>query len=130
MTDDKTGTPATVDEYLERLPADDRAALEDLRRKIRAAAPEAEETIAYQIPYYKERGSGLVSFGAAKKHCSLYVMSPDLVASLADELAPYEVAGATIRFKTDRPLPADLVRRLVHARIEENAAARSKKNKK
>jgi uncharacterized protein YdhG (YjbR/CyaY superfamily) len=111
--------PETVDDYLRGLPADVREALQGLRQAIKEAAPDAVETISYQVPMFKQAGP-LVSFGAAKKHCGFYVMSPSLVASLHDELEPYDVAGATIRFTPDAPLPRALVARIVRARIEEN----------
>lgn len=116
--------PQTIDEYLAGLPDDVRDALEDLRRVIKEAAPDAVESISYRVPTFRV-GSPVVAFGVAKHHCSLYVMSPPLVASMADELAPYRVSGATIHFTPSEPLPAALVTRLVRARIEENAARRS-----
>lgn len=67
-----------------------------------------------------------MGFGAppSKRHCSLFVMSPPLVARMKDELAGYEVSGATIHFRPDKPLPASLVSKLVKERIEENRTAR------
>ena len=113
--------PDTVDEYLAGLSPAYRDALERLRRDIRAAAPDAVETIRYRVPTYV-LGEALVAFGAAKHHCGLYVMSPPLMQQLAAELEPYDVAGATIRFTVDAPLPAKVVARVVQARIAENAA--------
>ncbi|MEX1007591.1 MAG: YdeI/OmpD-associated family protein [Acidimicrobiia bacterium] len=110
----------TVDDYLRALPADVRKALEDLRRAIREAAPDAVETISYRVPTFSQ-GEPIVGFGAAKHHCSFYVMSPPLVASLADELDAYDLSGGTIRFQVGAPLPPSLVARVVSARIEENA---------
>jgi uncharacterized protein YdhG (YjbR/CyaY superfamily) len=108
-----------VDDYLAAVPADARAALEGLRKTIRAAAPEATEGISYQVPMFKHQGRPLVSFGAAKNHCAFYVMSPDVVSAHASELEGYETGKGSIRFPADKPLPAALVRKLVQARIEE-----------
>ncbi|MCC7054443.1 MAG: DUF1801 domain-containing protein [Gemmatimonadaceae bacterium] len=112
--------PATIDEYLARLPAAQAAALTALRRQIRAAAPSAEETISYAIPAFRQDGM-LVGFGATKKHCAFYTMSSTLVARFAAELAAFDTSTGTIRFTPDAPLPAALVKKLVRARIAENA---------
>jgi uncharacterized protein YdhG (YjbR/CyaY superfamily) len=109
----------TVDEYLAALKPDQRAALERLRKQIRAAAPEAEECISYRLPAFRLNGM-LVAFGASATHCAFYPMSSSTVANYRDELAGYETSKGTIRFQPDKPLPAALVRKLVKARIEEN----------
>jgi uncharacterized protein YdhG (YjbR/CyaY superfamily) len=115
-----THTPATVDEYLAGVPDDKRAALEALRATIRAAAPKAEECISYRIPTFRLNGM-LVAFGATAKHCALYLLSAATVADFAEALDGYDTSKGTIRFRPDRPLPAALVRKLVKARIAENA---------
>jgi uncharacterized protein YdhG (YjbR/CyaY superfamily) len=113
--------PATIDDYLSRLPDAQRDALQRLRTQIRAAAPDADETISYQIPSFKLNGM-LVGFGATKKHCAMYTMSTSLVARFATELSAFDTSTGTIRFTPDAPLPAPLVKKLVKARIAENAA--------
>lgn len=113
--------PTTVDEYLARLPDGKRAALERLRKLIRAAAPQAEECISYQIAAFRLNGL-LVGFGATAKHCAFYLMSGTTVAAHQAELAGYDTSKGTIRFHEDAPLPAALVRKLVKARIAENGA--------
>jgi uncharacterized protein YdhG (YjbR/CyaY superfamily) len=113
---------ATVDDFLASQPDDVRAALEDLRRAIRAAVPEVTEAISYGVPSFRYRGRSLVSFGAAKDHCSFYVMSPAVMEAHRDELAPYDTAKGTVHFPANRPLPDALVEKLVRARIEENEA--------
>ena len=75
-----TGNPKTVDEYLARLNDDQRAALQKLRKTIRAAAPKAEECISYQIAAFRLNGM-LVGFGATRKHCAFYLMSASTVAA-------------------------------------------------
>lgn len=114
-----TGNPKTIDEYLAALSDDKRAALENLRKTIRAAAPKAEECISYQIPAYRQNGM-LVGFGATAKHCAFYLMSSSTVETHKDELKGYDTSKGTIRFQADDPLPAALVRKLVKARIAEN----------
>jgi uncharacterized protein YdhG (YjbR/CyaY superfamily) len=116
----KTNTK-TIDEYLAALRADQRAALEKLRKAMRIAAPRAEECISYQIPAFRHEGKMLVGFGATANHCAFYPMSSTTVTAHKDELKNYDTSKGTIRFPADKPLPAALVRKLVKARIAENA---------
>ena len=117
---------ASVDDYLKSVPEDVRAALNKLRKTIKTAVPEATEVISYKIPIFKYQGHLLVGFGAAKYHCSFYIMSskmiPKLARARAGELKGYDVSGATIHFTPDKPLAVALVKKLVKARIKENAA--------
>ena len=113
--------PKTIDEYLATVSSDKRAALEKLRKTIRAAVPRAEERISYQIPAFRLDGRPLVFFGAAANHCAIY----GLVGADDDALEGYDTSGkGTIRFQPDKPLPAALVRKLLKSRIEKNAARR------
>jgi len=105
----------TIDEYLAPLPADKRAALQWLRRQIKAAAPDAEECISYGIPAFRLDGKLLVHFGAAAKHCAFY--PGGIVERFAEELAGYDTSKGTIRFPSDAPLPAALIRAIVRAQI-------------
>ena len=121
--------PATIDDYLASLPPDQRAALQDLRRQILAAAPGATECISYAMPAFRLNGV-LVWMGAGKAHCALYPSG--LVEDFKDRLAGYETSKGTIRFQPDRPLPADLVADIVARRVTEDAqtaAARRTKRK-
>jgi len=117
-------TPASVEDYLAALPKGSRAALEKLRKTIKAAAPGATETISYQMPAFKEHGRLLVSYAAFKDHCSLFPMSMKVIEAHGEELEPYHTRKGTIRFTADEPLPAALVKKIVRARIAENAARR------
>ena len=119
--------PKTIDEYLAALSEDKRAALEKLRKTIRAAAPKAEECISYQLAAFRQNGM-LVAFGATANHCAFYLMSSSTVEAHKDDLKDYDTSKGTIRFQADKPLPVALVRKLVKARIAENAG-RSKKSK-
>ena len=114
--------PQTIDEHLAAVPVDKRAALEKIRRAIRAAAPLAEECISDGLPAFRLAGRVLVGFGAAQKHCAFYPWSSTTVAAFPDELEDYDTSKGTIRFPADKPLPATLVCQLVKARIAENAA--------
>jgi uncharacterized protein YdhG (YjbR/CyaY superfamily) len=111
----------TIDEYLAALSDDQRAALEKLRRTIKAVAPKAEERISYRLPAFRLNGKMLVAFGARENHCAFYPMSAFTVEAHKDELKGYDTSKGTIRFQADKPLPAALVRKLVKARIVENA---------
>lgn len=109
----------TIDDYLDALTTDKRAALEKIRKAIRAAAPRAEECISYQIPAFRQNGM-LVGFGATANHCAFYLMSSTTVEAHKDDLKNYETSKGTIRFQPDKPLPATLVRKLVKSRLAEN----------
>ena len=113
--------PKTVDEYLDRVSDSQRAALEKLRRDIRAAAPTAEECINYDMPSYRIASKILVSFAAAKKHCAFYP-GADPIRVHQSDLAGYELAKGTIRFSPEEPLPTTLVRKLVKTRLAEFSA--------
>ena len=115
------GRPQTIDEYLGALSDEQRGALEKLRKTIKQAAPKAEECISYQLPAFRLNGRMLVAFGARANHCAFYPMSPATVKAYEQELAGYDTSKGTIRFRADKPLPSSLVRKLVKARIAENA---------
>ncbi len=112
---------ATIDEYLAGIPHDQRAALERLRDQIHAAAPDATEAISYGRPAFKLDGRYFVGFGAAKEHCSFYAGRAPIEA-YADELTGYQLWKGTISFQPDRPLPAELVAKLVQVRLAEYRA--------
>jgi uncharacterized protein YdhG (YjbR/CyaY superfamily) len=115
--------PKPIDEYLAALSDDTRAALEKLRKTIKAAAPNAEECISYQLPAFRQDGM-LVAFGATANHCAFYLMSSSTLEAHKDELKNYDTSKGTIRFQADKPLPVALVRKLVRARIAENVGRR------
>lgn len=117
--------PKTIDEYLAAVSDDQRAALEKLRKAIRATAPQAEECISYGLAAFRLHGKHLVAFGAAAKHCAFYLMSGSTVAAHQEQLAGYDTSKGTIRFPAAKPLPAALVRKLVKARIAENDGLKS-----
>ncbi|MFL5242019.1 MAG: iron chaperone [Gemmataceae bacterium] len=113
--------PKTIDDYLVPLSADKRAALEKLRKAIQAAAPKAQECISYGLAAFRLDGKPLVAFGATASHCAFYPMSSLTVEAHKDELKSYDTSKGTIRFPADWPLPVALIKKLVKARIAENA---------
>lgn len=115
----KKTKPRSIDEYLSRVPAESRAALERLRRTLRSIVPEAVETISYEIPTFKLNGRMLVSFAAFSEHCSFFPGAGPIERH-ADELKSFPTSKGTIRFTRDRPLSAGLIKKLVRTRIRLN----------
>ncbi len=107
--------------YLAKLRPEYRAALEKLRATIKEAAPGAEEVISYQMPAFRYRGV-LVFYAAFSDHCSFFVGSQITQRKFAAELKSFAVGRGTLRFTPEHPLPLDLVRRIVRARVAENDA--------
>ena len=113
--------PSNVDEYMATLPDDKRAVMESMRVTIRAAAPEATEVITYKMPGFKSHGGQfLVSYDAFKQHYSLFPASDAVVQGLGAEIEPYLAGKGTIRFPASRPIPLDLLTRIVEIRVREN----------
>jgi uncharacterized protein YdhG (YjbR/CyaY superfamily) len=101
--------------------------MEELRAAIKAAAPEATETIAYKMPAYRSHGGQfLVSFDAYKNHYSLFPASDAVIEALGDELRPHLAGSGTIRFPAGRPIPVAMVKRIVEVRVAENAARKTR----
>jgi uncharacterized protein YdhG (YjbR/CyaY superfamily) len=115
--------PTTVDEFFAALSEPKREAMETLRRTIRAAAPDADEVITYKMPGFMRHGRFLVSYDAFKTHYSLFPASDEVVRGLGDEIAPYIAGKSTIRFPASRPIPADLVTKVIRIRLAESDAA-------
>jgi uncharacterized protein YdhG (YjbR/CyaY superfamily) len=113
---------STIDEYLAALPGPQRAALELLRSQVHAAAPGLVETIAYAVPGFRLGRHYFLGFGATKTACSFYTGGAPLQ-ELAAELEGYRTSKGTINYPPDRPLPADLVARIVAVRLAEFRAA-------
>lgn len=110
-----------VDAYLASAPKELRAALDDLRAAIKAAAPKAEEVISYRIPTYKYHGP-LVHFVARESYCSFIAVSKTVLEKFKDDLEDFDTSGTTIHFTAEKPLPAALVKKIVKARVAENEA--------
>lgn len=118
-------TFTTIDEYLDGVGPEQRAALQALREAILAAAPDGVECIAWQMPAFR-RGKLLVGFAAWANHCALYPMSARTVAQHEAELAGFECSPGTIRFTPEKPLPPEVIRSIVLARLAENEARAAK----
>lgn len=119
----------TVAAYLASLPKDSRAALQKLRKDIRAAAPDATELIAWGMPAFRQ-SKLLVGYAAFKDHCSLFPMSVAVLHRYAAELKKYVTTKGSIHFSGAKPLPATLVRRIVRARIAENEARQANRSRR
>lgn len=125
----KASTPKDMDHYIGGFPRDVRELLEKIRRTIRKAAPDAEETIKYQMPTFVLNGN-LIAFAAFKGHIGLYP-APRGTASFRKELSPYRSAKSTVRFALDEPIPYALVGKIVKFRVKESRAkARAKARKR
>lgn len=111
--------PDTVRAYLASVPKDARAALEKLRKDIKAAAPEATEGIMWGMPGFRLNGY-LAGYAAFKDHCSFFPASATVISRFAAELRNYSTTKGSVHFTASKPIPAALVRRMVKARIAEN----------
>src|SRR6478752_2967097 len=100
-------TPKDIDEYIATFPLDVQALLQQIRVTIKSAAPNAEETISYQMPTFTLNGHYLVYFGAYKKHIGFYP-APIGIAEFEADLAGYESGKGTVKFPLDQPMPFDL----------------------
>jgi len=117
-----TRRPATIDEYLARVKGEKRAALDKLRKTIRAVAPKAEECISYAIPAFRLEGRIVAGFAATAKGCSYFPFSGSTLRTVAAELKSYRGTKSSLHFDPAKPLPATLVRKLIKARIAESSA--------
>lgn len=107
----------SVDEYIAQFPPQARAALTELRALVRESAPTAVEGISYAIAAYQLNGKPLIYFGGFKSHVGLYPVL-DVGDEVAEELKPYLKGRGTARFPLAKPLPADLIRRLIRLRVQ------------
>ncbi|HLJ12391.1 MAG TPA: DUF1801 domain-containing protein [Planctomycetaceae bacterium] len=112
--------PKTIDEYIAGFPDDVQDLLQTVRSTIRKAAPDAEETISYQIPAFKLHGN-LIFFAAHKQHIGLYP-APRGDAKFKNELSVYAGGKGTLRFPLDQPIPVRLIAKIVKHRVKANLA--------
>ena len=127
MRTDQTA-PKNIDEYIAGFPHDVQEILEKIRRTIRKAAPDAEETISYQIPTFTLKGN-LVHFAAFKKHIGFYP-TPTGTEKFQKELSAYKGAKGSVKFPLDKPIPFALIRKIVMFRVKENLERAEAKGKK
>jgi uncharacterized protein YdhG (YjbR/CyaY superfamily) len=119
-----TIAPKTVNEYFSRAPQSSRTTLNKLRATIRSAVPkDSVEIISYGIPAYKQERI-LVWYAAFSNHCSLFPTAA-IIEKFKNDLKPFSKSKGTIHFRTDKPLPTALIKKLVKARV---AQAKSKQS--
>ncbi len=109
----------TIDAYLAMVKGEKRAALDQLRKTIRAIVPRAEECISYTIPAFRLNGKIVAGFAATAKGCSYFPFSGSTLRTLAKEVARYDQTKSSLHFDPARPLPVTLVRKLLKTRIAE-----------
>jgi uncharacterized protein YdhG (YjbR/CyaY superfamily) len=109
---------STIDEYNKTVPKDVQSVVQDIRQTIRKAAPEAVETISYQMPAFKLNGRFLVSFAAWKHHVAMYPI-PSGTEAFKKKISEYKGAKSTVRFPLDEPVPYNLVTQLVTFRVKQ-----------
>jgi uncharacterized protein YdhG (YjbR/CyaY superfamily) len=110
-------TPESVDSYIAGFPPDVQKMLERIRKTIRKAAPKATESISYQIPAYKVDGKVLIYFAGFAKHISVYPAPRD-AKEFKKELAAYKGGKGTVQFPLDKPIPYDLITRIVKFKLQ------------
>ena len=115
----------TIDEYIAEFPPDVQKKLQQVRAIIRETAPEATETISYAIPTFDLNGH-LIHFAGFKNHIGLYP-TPSGIKEFEDELAPYKSGKGSLQFPLDKPLPLDLMSRIVEFRVLENTTKAAKR---
>jgi uncharacterized protein YdhG (YjbR/CyaY superfamily) len=114
-------TAKSIDDYIAGFPPETQMALTQLRALIRELAPDATETISYAIPTFDLNGRHLVHFAGYAKHIGFYPI-PSGIEAFREELAPYKQGRGSVQFPLDKPMPMDLIRRIVEFRIAENRA--------
>jgi uncharacterized protein YdhG (YjbR/CyaY superfamily) len=120
--------PKTIDEYIAGFPGDVQEILQQIRQTIREAAPDAQEKISYQMPTFTLNGN-LIHFAAFKNHIGLYP-TPTGIEEFEKELSVYERGKGSVRFPLDKPIPFDLISRIVKFRVKENLARAEAKGRK
>jgi uncharacterized protein YdhG (YjbR/CyaY superfamily) len=111
--------PATVDEYIAQYPAGVQEILRRIRTVVRESAPGATEKISYRMPGYHLKGY-LLGFGAHKRHIGFYPTPSGVEEAFKNELAEYEGTKGSLHFPLDKPIPYDLIARIVKFRVAEN----------
>jgi len=120
--------PSTIDVYIASFPDNVQGILETMRRTIKKAAPTAEETIRYQMPTFKLNGKNLVHFAAFKHHIGFYP-TPSGITAFQKELSIYKQGKGSVQFPLDKPMPYDLVKRIVLFRVNETLGSMKERKK-
>jgi len=119
-------TADSIDEYIAGFPPATQKVLEEVRALIRASAPDAAETISYAIPTFDLNGRHLVHFAGYEKHVGFYPTGGG-VEAFKEDLKPYKSGKGSVQFPLGRPLPTDLISRIVVFRVKENTARASRR---
>ena len=127
MKSNKAGF-TSIDEYIATCPKEIQKTLQELRATIKAAAPGAEEKISYQMPAFALKGN-LVYFAAFKNHIGFFPTASG-VQAFKHELSQYEGSKGTVRFPLDKPLPLELISKIVKFRVAENLKKAEMKSSK
>lgn len=109
---------SSIDEYISKLPKDTQRIMENIRQIIRKNAPDSEETISYNIPTFDMDGKHLVHFAGYKKHIGFYP-TPSPIIAFKSELTDFKTSKGTIQFPLDKPIPFNLIEKIVKYRVEE-----------
>jgi uncharacterized protein YdhG (YjbR/CyaY superfamily) len=109
----------TIDEYIAAFPADVQTILKKIRKIIQKAAPNATEAIAYQMPTFKLNGN-LVHFAAYRHHIGFYP-TPSAIEAFKEEFSPYKGSKGAVQFPLDKPIPFELIKRVVIFRVKESS---------
>jgi uncharacterized protein YdhG (YjbR/CyaY superfamily) len=115
---------SAITEYLGKLNAPEKDALERICQIARVAVPGAEEATSYGMPAFKHRGKPLLGFTASQRHLSLHPFSPAAIDIVKDQLGGFELSKGTIRFTPDNPIPESVLQQIIDARLKEIAAAK------
>jgi uncharacterized protein YdhG (YjbR/CyaY superfamily) len=118
----------SIDQYIATFPGETQKILQELRATIKASAPKAEEKISYQMPTFALKGN-LVHFAAYKKHIGFYP-TPSGILAFERELSIYEGAKGSVKFPIDKPLPLELISKIVKFRVAENMKKAGMKSRK
>lgn len=127
MDPEKT-TADSIDAYISKFPSDIQTILLTLRKVIKETVPEATEKISYQMPSFFLNGV-LVYFAAFKNHIGFYPTASGITA-FQEELAEYKIGRGSVQFPITKPLPYDLIRRIVKFKVEENMTIAEEKSRK
>lgn len=114
----KTSTPTTIDEYIAQFPADVRQILSKVRAVIREIAPEAQERISYRMPGFYQNGM-LVWFAGHKDYIGFYPTGEG-IETFKKELSGYKFSKGAVQFPLDKPIPYELIKKMVKHRVLEN----------
>lgn len=126
--DNKNKKAESIDEYIANFPSQIQKKLQQVRRTIQKAAPEAEEAISYAIPTYKLNGN-LVHFAAFNNHIGFYP-TPNGIEEFEKELSVYQQGKGSVQFPLDKPMPLDLISRMVKYRVKKNLEKSPPKKKR